>query len=258
MPSDDAIAWIDRCLPSSVSPEWGGHLASCKPSPELLLKWLIRSRPHQLAALDALVPLSRNRDDFSSVLSELRSALDALDSEPPRVEILIDRIRHNLRLNDPSDAPILISDEVLSLARCVFCFDLTLVETWRLQLLDTYDPSSTATGQWHSLVQFGGTCGAFAVCDWREPIESVVTKLASIRYSDDIPRIAQSFRSYDGTIDSLCTDLAISLRSADLHLASLDSGADSYWLSINRRDEILRLEECMGVALPKVVPITIV
>ena len=168
-------------------------------------------------------------------------------SPSPRIQDLLGRIRHNWNL-EPRD-PVPIAETMLSVAECLFSFQPVLVEKWSDRLQEEYPTPETPMAFWASLANFAGDNGAMAICDHREDPTSVVEKLASIRYSKDIPRILRHAAN-DEPIDVLCKDIAASLKPAQLYIASLDSRGDAYWLTINYRDNLLTLENRLAAALP--------
>ncbi len=256
-PPEEAIAWLARCLPSTVSSTWGLYLARCRPTIFQLGEWLARNGSHKIAALDAMRLLSedpeyvleaKEREAIADQLYQIKS-----NSPSPRVNDLLSRVRHNWKLAEPRDQ-LPIPETIRSLAQCLLSFRPVLVDKWCETIQAAYQPPKTSMEFWASLAQFASDHGAMAICDHREDPSSVIEKLSSIRYSKGILQI---IRPAANNIDKLCKEIAMSLKSNDLYIASLDSGSDCYWLTINYRENLRILEDRLAAAVPDSLTVSI-
>ncbi len=84
LPPPEAHDWLEQNLPSAVAQQWGVVAALSQMPWSRLHQWLERGRPHNLAALDALLAYRKPAANMSPLHQECAPTLP----DPPTLEVL--------------------------------------------------------------------------------------------------------------------------------------------------------------------------
>jgi hypothetical protein len=256
----DGIAWLEEHIQAPIGPEWGRLLYSLNPPWEHLDRWIRFSKPHCLAAIDALllcIPsphLGDNNEpklpigaEPSLVDDAVTYALDQFGN--PRLSAAAKRIRHTWPVGETVRRPICIPEPIKHFGVELFGNDFEIVNDWHEVLATSLNEPKTLHDFWNSLIDFAGCRRFIAIVDWREPTGSIITKLRQLHSANGVPITWQAYADRDGEIEDLFREIESEIKGTDKSLVALCSSGDSYALAFLQRDRIPDLEWLLATAL---------
>ena len=258
--TQDGIAWLEENIESPVGPEWGHLLYALNPDWAQLDRWIHLSKPHCLAAIDALLRFAPNPHVKGDKKTELPSGADAtlvndsisyaLDHHRnPRLEKAAERIRHTWPTGQSPRHAVQIPNPLKQFASALLSNDSTLINDWSESIATAMNPPETAHAILLSLLNFADHRDIVAVVDWRESPENTIQKLRHLKSATGLPIIWQAFADHDGSNEDLLRTIGIEIKGSGRCLVSLDTAPDSYALTFVAPDAIPELESLIASAL---------